>query len=208
MAKSTISNEEKALHDSIMGRKKQKRKGFVRKNTSQTFWNEIRIRNGYTVKEVADCIECSVANMSKYMIGNVMPSRTTSDKISDLFGVDREEGYTRFKNSYETYHNTHGKTVEVAPKKNIPTVNDAVDKYIEKPEVIEKSTKVNEPETILSATDKLLMALYEVLDWRQYRELVWALGGHSNDINWDEVEDLCYGKVDKEIYATLLKLKG
>lgn len=183
-------------------------KAYTRKNTSMTFWNQLRIRNNYGLKDLADVLGISVGRLSNVFIGVVMPSRAFSDRCCQLFGVDPNDGWKQFENGYNVYHNTHGKSIKVEPVTVNPIIEDKVNNYV-KPE----STVGNVDKTEIlkvrpadRSLDDLLVALAKSMEIEDFIELIHQIDERS--VSWDNVLDKIYGKIDMAIFLKLYQLKN
>lgn len=185
-------------------------KAYARKNTSMTFWNELRIKNNYNLKDLADVLGISVSRLSIVFTGAQMPSRTFSDKCSQLFGVDPEVGYKEFENGHCVYCNTHGKAITIAPVKVNPVVAEKVNKYVKPSEETTKTniTSTEEPRSRLAdrSMDELLMELAGVMNTEDFIELIHSID--ERKVDWEKVFNQVYGKIDIKVFIKLVRLKN
>ena len=198
MTKVNISATEKAT-----SRKGIPHRAHAKKNTSSTFWNDLRVENGYTLKLLADVLEVKQNYLSFWLTGQSKPTETFIKKICELFGVPISEGRAQFEAAYEIWHNTHGKTVKVAPRKNNPIIKDAVQKYVPAKTESKAEPKIEkEPEQIkTSNTDEILEVLFNILPCGEYTKVVLALNfPNQTKIEWEPILDLIYQKVDRKTY--------
>lgn len=184
-------------------------KAYARKNTSMTFWNELRIKNNYNLRDLADVLGISVSRLSIVFTGAQMPSRTFSDKCSQLFGVDPNDGWKQFENGHCVYCNTHGKSIKVNPVKVNPVIDEKVDKYVKQPETTVNTTQITEPPKYRPADrsmDELLMELAGVMKTEDFIELIHSID--ERKVDWEKVFNSVYGKVDIKVFIKLVRLKN
>ena len=190
-------------------------KAYARKNTSMTFWNELRIRNNYNLKDLSDVLGVSLGRLSRVLTGKEMPSRTFSDKICQLFGVAPNDGWTQFENGFNVYHNTHGKTVTVKPVKVNPVIEDKINSYcangtdnVKQPKetVNDDKTEILKVRPADRSLDDLLVALASSMKIEDFIELIHQIDERS--VSWDNVFDQVYGKIDITTFIKLVRLKN
>lgn len=61
-----------------------------------TYWNDLRLKNGYKLSDIAITLGTSVSNVGKWFSGRYVPCDKDIHDICDLFGVDYEEGKSEF----------------------------------------------------------------------------------------------------------------
>ena len=69
----------------------------------QTFWNDLRIQNGYMYKDIADTLGVKACNVAKWFSGANLPSDKMIKDICDLFGVDFALGKSEFVNAKKNW---------------------------------------------------------------------------------------------------------
>ena len=79
-------------------------------NRKQTFWNDLRVKNGYKLEDLADAFGTSLSNVGKWFSGKYVPNDAKIHDICDLFGVDFEKGKAEFINARSAWHSDKHQT--------------------------------------------------------------------------------------------------
>ena len=187
-------------------------KTYTRKNTSMTFWNQLRVENNYNLKDLSDVLGVTPGRLSAVFTGMKMPSRTFSDRCCELFGVDPIEGWKQFEIGYDVYHNTHGKSVTVEPRVVNPVIKADVKKYVNQSSTTVEPVidhQVDIPKQFRPADrsmDDLLITLMGAMQPADFVELVHKVDERS--VDWSNVFDRVYGKIDVKTFIKLVRLKN
>ena len=80
-----------------MGRKKE---ALVAKDT---FWNQLRLGQGYTLVSLGDELKIDPSQLCKYFNGQVLPTTPIAVKICDKFGIDYITGAEEFNKLHEEW---------------------------------------------------------------------------------------------------------
>lgn len=186
-------------------------KTYTRKNTSMTFWNQLRVENNYNLKDLSDVLGVTPGRLSAVFTGMKMPSRTFSDRCCELFGVDPIEGWKQFEIGYDVYHNTHGKSVTVEPIVVNPVIKADVKKYVNQPSttvepIIDHQVDTPKFRPADRSMDDLLITLMSAMQPADFVELVHKVDERS--VDWRNVFDQIYGKIDVRTFVKLVRLKN
>lgn len=185
---------------------------------TNTYWNRKRIEKKITLQALSAEIGCTVALLSKYFTGAVIPPTSMAYRICEFFGVDPTEGATEFNNAHEAWIAKHpGKRkqrsvvhsrrfyppTEVAPKDiavstqvsvaepdNVSEINDA-------PCTADTDT----PTVVRGRKGDLFALIYSTLDYDEFMAL--AL---NPDLTVDMFLKAVYTKVDCKTFLKMLDI--
>ena len=124
----------------------------------QTFWNSLRIQNGYMYKDIADTLGVKACNVAKWFSGANLPSDKMIKDICDLFGVDFALGKSEFINSKKNWKpRAYVRSQSPDKSKNMPAK--------------QSTTSVQ-----LGITE-FLNSIYGVVPWQVFLTLYYAIIG-------------------------------
>jgi len=205
MANNVVNAEEKATIEKSIGLKMVPKKSYIRKGTSDTFWNLVRVSNGLTLKDLSELTNLRVSLISAYLTGVLIPTETTAIMFCDLFGIDHEKGIQEFKNGHEIWENTHGKSVKVPPKKAGKILRENVDSCITpRGEPIMEIVEEPKPEIDKTVLVELLDHIYGMEAREIYDEIRDQI--IAGNIDWFRLLEITRDIVDWNTYKKLLKL--
>lgn len=201
---SNITNEEKNVVKNILVTKNGKHKAKMKSSSSITFWNALRVQNGYTLKDLETVFGLSHTSISNYFIGKQLPSRRNSDQFSDLFGVPREQGWIEFNNAFDVFHNTHGKTIAVPPKRTTSMLQEELDKFSKEDEQRSSVIEISKEDAISEFLEKV----YGEVSPSIFTEIVLLVkaGIVSDSMTWGRILDIAYQTVSRETFEVLLEM--
>lgn len=195
MTKQVITGEEKT----IIKKDAKSRKGYSRKSTNETFWNQVRVQSGLTLKDVADLTEIKAGTVSAHFTGRFMPTDGDIKKYCKLFEVEFKEAKLQFENARSMFLNAHNK----GPRKMTQIVKDMVSNHADKI-VVEKEQPIVEEQSEVN-TDYIIDMMYGKVSrvvWDRLRMIL----SKSENINRDDILDLVYNQVDVYVYLEIEKL--
>ena len=96
---------------------------------SKTFWSNKRVENGLSVGDLADLLNTSYTQASKYLTGQVLPTVDMRRKICTLFDVPYDVGEQEFINTHNLWKQNNNSKWATARKDNHPTETSAVDTF-------------------------------------------------------------------------------
>ena len=146
-----------------------------------TFWNDLRIQNGYMYKDIADTLGVKESNVAKWFSGANLPDDKMIKDICDLFGVDFNLGKSEFINSKKNWK----------PRLYARS----------KPEVkTEKVQKKQSTTSVQLGITEFLKSIYGVVSWQAFLILYYAVIGEP--ITPDPRKDL-YGQVSYDDFTRI-----
>lgn len=124
-------NEEKTTgeNNQIEKFEKRQRKASSKKNTSDTFWNMLRVENNCQLSDLVEATGYKMYKISGWFTGKWMPSDSVIEEFCSLFGVDFDTGKLEFERGYSIFHSRDGKTVSTRPRRANKEVLDKVSTY-------------------------------------------------------------------------------
>lgn len=165
-----------------------------------TFWNELRVKNNYTYKDLADTLNASIGNVGNWFSGRIVPTEKRTRDICDLFGVDYDTGRAEFikaNKSWKSDWKSDRGTVLYVPElpktsleddpqegPNTPTTEPTPTDF---PKAITfdftdpEAAKVSEGATRDTA-NTILKYFYDKLDFDDFVKLQESLGGHGDPL--------------------------
>lgn len=162
-----------------------------------TFWNELRVNNGYSYQDISTALDKDIGVVGKWFTGQCIPQKASSDEVCDLFGVDRELGYSEFKKSHETWQpGRQSKKAEALPKAEIEPTWFEPDRDPEP--VVECSVENEQPRVSNDIISKMLKAVYGKFSFDDYENLRTLM------LEGDDPREILYGKVSFEEYIEFL----
>lgn len=163
------------------------------RSSKSTFWNELRVKNGYSYQDLADTLGHDMSVVGKWFTGHTVPKEKSLRELCDLFGVDYALGKEEFvkaceakksakrKNSKHTSNVKKSTTVAVVPKKDADS-----DAGIFKDGPIEAIES--------SILKKVLKSVYNKLDFDDYEDL------RTRMLEGGDPREILYKKISFEDY--------
>lgn len=214
MKKQDNSNEKKTTEENSKKNERRYAFAYKRKNTSETFWNLLRINNNLTLSELSELTGYKVGRLSQWLTGNLKPHDCEIKVLCDLFNVPFDEGKLQFETGYNTYH--HRKNGNEPPEKACTWVREDIEKYspkkiepAKKPTVEEEEAKLEEKHTPVGKS--IFELVYGKLTFEAFDNLVtiMSLAEIRPDVDCTEaILKEIYGKVDYDDYQLIMKLIG
>lgn len=214
MKKQDNSNEKKTTEENSEKKERRFAYAYKQKNTSETFWNLLRINNNLTLKELSELTGYKIGNLSLWLTGKYRPDDNVIKVLCDLFNVPFDEGKLQFEMGFNTYH--HRKIGNEPPEKACEWVREDIEKYspkkiepAKKPVVKEEEVKLEEKHTPVGKS--IFELVYGKLSFEAFDNLVtiMSLAEIRPDVNFTEaILKEIYGKVDYDDYQLIMKLIG
>ena len=186
-------------------------KACKKNNTSDTFWNLLRVEKNYKLDELSDVTGHTRWDISNWFTGKRMPNDYIIQEFCDLFGVNFKEGKLEFERGYATFHGRDGKTIATAPRKACKDVVDKVNAVVSRDKTVEPvktsvEVKVEtEPETptTRSKIQRISERLYGVLNYADFitMTVMW-----NRDKSLEAILTWLYGKVDVMLFCDIAKI--
>lgn len=179
------------------------------RTSKPTWWNEQRIRLGFTHKEVAEAVGISSeSHIGMIFSGQIMPSAKTIEAICELFKVDLTFGTHKFKEAHDAWDaEPRGKMVLRGEERPTPPT----DFKKNKPKAV-----TSDPEEVLTkdkAKDKVmydflaeetkkefLKQIYSFVSFEGYEKIREIFDGA--DLSKDICESI-YGKVSMQDFEAV-----
>lgn len=201
----TKVQNEKTTKTTTRGSKKGcRKKGYMRVNTIDTFWNRLRISNGFTYRDISEFTGIGSNRVANMIIGRYMPTDYEIKKFCDMFDVDFKRGRLGFEDGYSVYHN---KSVRIKDKH--VKITDSV-----KDEIMSLSIK-EEPE-FKSESNTATKELSDIVNYAAINELCYGIISYDDFVNLtkmlhegvesDLILEMVYGKVDRNVYNEIIAL--
>ena len=74
-----------------------------------TFWNKLRVKNNFSIKDVADYVGTTPGTVGGWFSGAKIPSDRYLDLICNMFDVDTNQGYEEFAKASKEWDSERGK---------------------------------------------------------------------------------------------------
>jgi transcriptional regulator with XRE-family HTH domain len=226
MTKQNNSNEKATEKNENSQIKKRQIGAYTRKNTSETFWNLLRVENGLKIREIAEMTGFSIGMISNWFNGVAMPNENQIKEICKLFEVDYETGKNQFEVGYRRFHGRNDKTISTPPRTASngehemvaeyakPTTDDYVDEVAEvlglngdtdgniktEPDVDVYDTRTDEQQ---SKIDRILDYIYTTMNRDIYDEFKSMM---AEFYNLDSLLDWLYQNVDRKTFCAIYKI--
>lgn len=157
-----------------------------------TFWNELRIKNNLTMKDVADALHTSIGTVGGWFSGRTVPSEKYLTEVCQLFDVDVSVGYEEFAKATRDWDSDRGRMKFTLSAESAET--DSVKKPTKSKKKSRKSKKVEVKPDIQP----------EVVPDIQPESTV-DTAGDSKTVAVDVTPLLrhCYGTLPFDLYETL-----
>lgn len=154
-----------------------------------TFWNKLRVENGYRIKDIAELLDLGEKTTAAYFTGYTLPNDDIVKKFCDLFCIDFMKGRGEFHKAYSEYNKTHNRKCKVRKVSMNSVAEDT--KEVEPPKA-ETPKKVDFSDTVLEM-------LYGKIPYVDFKILTGQL------MSGADILECVYGKVDFETFANIVK---
>ena len=78
------------------------------KGSKATFWNDVRVKSGMLVSDVAELMHVSLGKAGSWFSGQNMPRDAEVQALCELFGVDPIQGYNEFVKARNGWRSARG----------------------------------------------------------------------------------------------------
>ena len=157
---------------------------------NKTFWNELRVKNGYEFTDLAQTLGRDYSTVAKWFSGGGVPKKKYAKDVCDLFGVDLELGYNEFIKAHEQWKSNRGISKKNSKTKKIKVASVNVNTTSVVPKTLTAEIKTLESEIM----NKILKAVYSKLDFEPYEKLRATL------ISGGDPREAIYGVVSYDEY--------
>ena len=163
------------------------------RSSKSTFWNELRVKNGYSYQELADTFGHDTSVIGKWFTGGAVPREKSMKEVCELFGVDYSLGKDEFIKAYEARKSKRHKNSKRTNRVEKSTAVAIVPK-----KTIDSNTDIftNDPiKTIESSImRKILKSFYNTLDFDDYENL------RTRMLEGDDPREILYNKISFDAY--------
>lgn len=163
------------------------------RSSKSTFWNELRVKNGYSYQDLADTLGHDISVVGKWFTGHTVPKEKSLKELCDLFGVDYALGKEEFiKACKATKSNKHKKSKHTNKVKK-----STADAVVPKNDTnSDADIFTNDPiKTIESSImRKILKLVYNKLDFDDYENL------RTRMLEGDDPREILYNKISFDAY--------
>lgn len=182
------------------------------KGSKTTFWNDIRVKSGMLVSDVAELMHVSLGKAGAWFSGQNMPRDAEVQALCELFGVDPIQGYNEFVKARNEWRSARGNQKFELRGPEVPgtTKKAKADKRGRSKKVTETPDIPQEPIIVVdeipetpSATEfykEVLRYFYGKIPYPLYLDLMVFVAEKK-----DLVAEL-YGKLKFDDYAQLLHI--
>ena len=168
--------------------------GYVTKKN--TFWNNLRAKNGYTYQVLASTLDCGQSQVGKWFSGEVRPGPKYEKAICDLFGVDYTVGHNEFMLAHQAWVSDRAERTGVAPAPKRRVGRPRKNPVESKPAVV-VTTVDAEPEEDNAVYSKILKSVYGNISYEDYEAMRMAL------IVGEDPREAIYGKASFDDYVAI-----
>lgn len=173
------------------------------KATKLNFWNDLRVKNGYSYDDLSSTLELAPSTIAMWFSGRQIPAQKHLVNLCMLFGVDEKVGREEFIKAKAAWQTSRTKE-QNAPKKKHKV--ELVPMVAADPEVV-KTTPTEKPikktDSVKTPDSDIFRKLYGVLSYDDYEEF--------RAISKDTEDPLkfLYKKIDFDDFIKILDiLKG
>lgn len=153
-----------------------------------TFWNELRVKYGYSYQDISDILDKDATTIGKWFTGQSIPPRKHSDELCDLFGIDHDTGYSEFVEFHTMWKSSRkSKNTESMPMVEIGFESDR-----------DPEPKNEQPIALNSTNIKMLKTVYGKFSFEDYENLRTLM------LEGDDPREILYGKISFEEYIEFL----
>lgn len=78
------------------------------KGAKENFWNDLRVKNGLLVKDLAELLHVSIGTAGGWFSGRSIPTELNLNALCSFFGVDRNKGYEEFVKANRDWDSERG----------------------------------------------------------------------------------------------------
>lgn len=185
---------------------------------TNTYWNRKRIEKKITLQALSAEIGCTVALLSKYFTGAIIPPTSVAYRICEFFGVDPIEGATEFNNAHEIWIAKHpGKRkkrsvvhsrrfyppTDVAPKDTAVSTQVSIAEPDNVSAISDApcTTAITVSDTARSKKDQLYAMVYGKLSYDEFMALAF-----NPDTTVNMFLNAAYNKVDCKTFLEMLNI--
>ena len=172
------------------------KKKLEAKATKNTFWNNLRIKNGMTYKDLSETMNKSVGNLGNWFSGRCMPCDSDITDLCDLFGVDFEVGKAEFAKANDAWSSSRNASKEVeyvpVPGSISATAEEEITFEEDEPEAATKPSAMS-----WSTRDDILRHFYGKVEYEEYSQLQAALDGKGDPLA------MLYGKISFDDFIAI-----
>ena len=172
------------------------------KGAKQNFWNDLRIKNGVLLKDVAELLNVSMGSVGSWFSGQKIPGDENLKALCNLFGVDPNKGYEEFAKANKEWDSDRGHMritlcgPEVAVEKTAKT-----EKTPEYTKSLPDYAFPGVDNTSAEGSD-LLKTLYGQISYKDFIAIADVLDNNGDPISY------LYGKVDFDLFSKILAIVG
>ena len=173
------------------------------KGGKQNFWNDLRVKNGVLIKDVAELLNVSNGTVGGWFSGQKIPSQANLDALCALFGVDPNKGYEEFVKASKVWDSDRGrlKITQCGPRVAV-----AESKKPDKaPEYTKSLPDYEFPGADVQATPEssdLLKTLYGQVAYKDFMAITDLVDKQEDPISY------LYGKVDFDLFSKIIAIVG